>query len=120
MPVFVPARSSPVAVRGASAHTWLPLYMPCPVPVRTSVSPRSVLLQTERPLVATYSRGIAFSVRSLELDAGNLDDLRPFREVAPDDRRHLRGRAGRGVDARLSVSLPEVGIGERFRGFGQE
>src|SRR6476661_1261253 len=101
MPLFVPANNSPVALRGASAQTWLPLYMPRPVPVRTSVSPRSVLLQTERPLVATYSRGISVPFEtglvSLELDAGDLDDLCPFIEITPHDRGHLPGRGRRSV-----------------------
>src|SRR4051812_27944259 len=123
MPVLVPASNSPVAGRGARAQTWLPLYMPWPVPMRISVSPRSVLLQTDRPLVATYSRGIAVPFIGddvahlhhrlstlLKLDAGDLDDLRPFGEVAPDDRGHLRGRGRGGIDSGLSETLAKVGI----------
>ena len=46
----------------ASAQTWLPLYMPVPVDIRRSVSPRSLLLHTESPLVATYRCDISHSL----------------------------------------------------------
>src|SRR3954469_20509290 len=97
--------------------------MPWPVPGRTSLAPKSLLPHPESPFVAMYSRGMPIPFEpfeSIQPDAGDLDDLCPFVEIAPYDCGHLRGRAARGVDTGFSEASPEVGILQRLACFRDE